>query len=124
MWRRNASVLLIAVAGAALSALALAPSVDASGGHRVRMLDTCDPASFNAAIGPDTCVSRHHGHGHDTTFDEFIGEACSATQTAADWKFKPSMLTVRAGWPVILENRGETNTFTLVKQLRRWVRAY
>jgi plastocyanin len=33
-----------------------------------------------------------------------------------EWRFDPSMLTVRAGRPVILKNEGgETHTFTMVK---------
>jgi plastocyanin len=110
MWRRNASVLLIAVAVSAVSALAPASPVAASGGHHIRMQDDCDRASFNKAIGPGTCV----GHG-DTTFGAFIGEV-TRTKAAAEWRFRPSMLRVQNGRPVLLQNEGgETHTFTLVK---------
>jgi plastocyanin len=99
-----------------VGALAFSTPSAADGGHKVRMLDDCDPASFNAALGDPTACIPPHGHGDDhTTFDEFIGEL-QATQQAAAWRFKPSMLTTRAGRPVILENRGgETHSFTLVK---------
>ncbi|NUR05450.1 MAG: hypothetical protein HOQ22_07115 [Nocardioidaceae bacterium] len=99
---------LLALAGA----LALASPTEASrSGKQIKILDDCDPASFNAAVGDGTCV----GDGR-TTFGDFLAEL-QATQAAADWRFKPSMLKVHAGRPVILENRGgETHTFTLVKQ--------
>jgi len=45
-----------------------------------------------------------------------VSVALTATQRAKDWKFDPSMLTIRRGRPVILENEGgETHSFTMVK---------
>ncbi|MEO6143326.1 MAG: hypothetical protein ABIP19_05035 [Dermatophilaceae bacterium] len=104
-----------------MSALALATPSDASRrggqdhhgdqdrhGQKVEILDDCNPASFNAAFG-DVCT----GDG-ETTVEQFLAEL-TATQQAKEWKFDPSMLTVRAGRPVILENEGgETHTFTMV----------
>lgn len=75
------------------------------------MEDDCEPASFNAALGqPDACV----GDGK-TSFGDFLAEL-EATKNAKDWKFDPSMLTIRQGRPVLVENEGgETHTFTLVE---------
>ena len=102
-----------ALAGGALAAIMmvfLAPSSDASHGQRVKIQDDCQPTSFNAAIGPGTCS----GDG-ETSFNSFVAEL-TKTKQAEDWRFDPSMLTAKAGRPVILQNEGgETHTFTLVK---------
>jgi plastocyanin len=115
MWSRTVPSVVTAGLLSVVGALALSTPSVADGGHKIRILDDCDPASFNAVLGDGACIPPH-GHGHDhTTFDAFISEL-QATQAAADWKFKPSMLTIRAGRPVILENRGgETHSFTMVK---------
>ena len=111
MWPKKISIALSAGSLAALSALALAGPTEAAcqGGERVRMHDDCDPTTFNAAFGP-VCV----GDG-ETTVDEFLGEL-AATQTVEAWNFDPSMLAIREGRPVLLDNRGgETHTFTMVE---------
>jgi hypothetical protein len=41
----------------------------ASATRQVQLLDDCDPATFNAAIGPGTCI-RDGG----TTFSEFVAQ--------------------------------------------------
>jgi hypothetical protein len=75
----------------------------------VRMQDQCNPATFNAAVGPGTCV----GDG-TVTFDHFVTEVTNA-QKAGAWLFDPADGTVEAGTPLKLENRGgETHTFTKV----------
>jgi plastocyanin len=114
MWPKKISLAVSAGSLAALSALAFAVPTEAArnGGERVRINDDCNAASFNAAFGAGVCVQRDG----DTTVDEFIAEL-TATQAAAAWNFDPSMLTVREGRPVLLENRGgETHTFTMVNQ--------
>ena len=112
MWHKKISIAVSAGSLAALSALALAGPTEAShqGGERVRMHDDCDPATFNAVLGPGACV----GDG-ETTVDQLFAEL-TATQTARAWNFDPSMLTIREGRPVLVENRGgETHTFTMVE---------
>lgn len=49
------------------------------------MRGACDPASFNAAVGPGTCVSGNQGN---TLFSDFIGELQS-DHIAAAWRFNP-----------------------------------
>lgn len=73
--------------------------------------DSCDPASFNAAVGAGTCVKPGR-----TTFDEFIGEL-AATQTAASWRFNPATATAHRGVDMLTQNvGGEAHTFTPVRQ--------
>jgi hypothetical protein len=52
--------------------LVLVPATGASAAsatRQVQLLDDCDPATFNAAIGPGTCI-RDGG----TTFSEFVAQ--------------------------------------------------
>jgi hypothetical protein len=73
--------------------------------------DSCDPASFNAALGPGTCVKNGH-----TTFPEFIAQLQS-TGVARDWRFTPEQLTARFGVNLLGNNvGGEEHTFTPVRQ--------
>ena len=83
----------------------------------VAIVDNCDPATFNAAIGPGTCVPTPHRH--DTTFAEFSGLLFSPL--AANiighpaWLFAPGYVSVRAGQAVRAANAGgEAHTFTEV----------
>jgi len=73
--------------------------------------DSCEPESFNAAIGPGTCVK--HGQ---TTFQEFIAEL-QATQSVRDWRFTPEQLPAQDGVNLLGNNvGGEEHTFTPVAQ--------
>lgn len=77
----------------------------------VRMQGPCDPASFNAAVGPGTCI----GNG-TITFAHFIAELTNAQKVGA-WHFDPSAGSLEPGTVLSLENRaGETHTFTKVKE--------
>jgi hypothetical protein len=61
--------------------LLLVPTAGASAASTTRqvlMLDDCDPATFNAAIGPGTCVKDG-----GTTFSEFIGGCPARRGTSA-----------------------------------------
>jgi hypothetical protein len=76
----------------------------------VQMLDECDPDTFNAAIGPGTCVSGHSG----VTFDKFLAQLV-ATQRAPAWRFAAPNFTVPYGATIVATNRGgEFHTFTRV----------
>ena len=73
--------------------------------------DSCDPASFDAAIGPGTCVKNGN-----TTFPEFIAELQS-TRVARDWRFTPEQLTAHFGVDLLGNNvGGEEHTFTPVRE--------
>jgi plastocyanin len=102
-----------ALALAVVAALATAmPAVaDDDVAVPVAVNDACDPVTFNAAVGPGTCV----GTG-TVTFSAFIAEL-TATHQVATWNFSPSSLTIEKGDSLVVTNRGgETHTFTEVSQ--------
>lgn len=75
----------------------------------VELRDDCDPASFNAVLGPGGCV----GTG-TTTFSEFIAEL-REDKVASDWVFDPDQVTIHVGDKLTIQNTGgETHTFTKV----------
>ena len=82
----------------------------AGAGHRqVQILDACDGPSFDAAIGPGTCV-RQGG----VTFEMFIDQLASTGEAPA-WRFAPEQLTLDAGSAITGWNRGgEFHTLTEV----------
>ena len=90
------------------------PRTSLAGGRQdvlVNMLDACDPDSFNAAIGPGTCV-RSGG----VKFDQFIAQLTQLA-FAAPWRFAPQNTNVRVGQAFVAENRGgEEHTFTEVDE--------
>lgn len=105
-----------------LVATALAgPANAGSGGHegdtkRVRLIDDCDPATFNAALGPGACV----GDG-ETTFDDLIAQLLDngfeANESADDWEFKPGDFHIDQGDRIRAVNTGgEFHTFTEVAE--------
>jgi plastocyanin len=76
----------------------------------VEMLDDCDPATFNAVIGPGTCQKNHPG----LTFSKFIQQLID-NQNAPAWRNAPSSLTLTLGSTLSAINRGgEVHTFTRV----------
>jgi hypothetical protein len=98
-----------------VSALALALSVastsTAASAHRqVQVLDDCEPASFNAALGdPNACVKAG-----TTTFLDFIGQLIEMGEAPA-WRFAPVRMNLAAGGSIDAYNRGgEFHTFTEV----------
>jgi hypothetical protein len=79
------------------------------GEKKIRMYDDCEPVSFNAAVGPGTCI----GNGR-TTFDEFIEELVE-TQDVKTWRNQPTQMHLNIGRETSIENRGgEVHTFTRV----------
>jgi hypothetical protein len=102
-------LIIAGVTGFALMYFAGAATADRGNDNRtVRMRDDCEPASFNAAIGPGTCVRDGH-----TTFDEFV--AALATGGDHHWRFNPAMTGLKEGRGLQVANRGgEFHTFTKV----------
>lgn len=93
------------------TASAAAPSF-AAAGRRILMLDQCDPESFNAAIGPETCVNRNGG----ITFDQFIAQL-ARNQRAPSWRFSPDVIHVPREQTLGVANLGgEVHTFTEVAE--------
>ena len=102
-----ASVVLLSVA-TALAQQKSSPQVV------IHIRDYCDPASFNAAVGPDTCV-RDTTNGA-ITFTGFLAEL-GADKSVGAWRFAPDQIRVSQGATLLVQNLGgETHTFTEVKR--------
>ena len=83
---------------------------DVKPAHPIELLDQCDPATFNAAVGPGTCMSGHPG----IKFDRFINQLIT-TQDAPAWRNAPNNFTAALGTQLVAINRGgEVHTFTRV----------
>jgi len=79
--------------------------------RQVIMNDACDPETFNAVLGPNSCV----GHG-GVTFDNFIAQL-TRMERVPSWFFAPPNATARVGDEFVVFNRGgETHTFTEVDE--------
>ena len=77
----------------------------------VKMMDACDPTSFNAAIGAGACV-RSGG----VKFAKFL-QLLGKHQKVGAWHFAPASLNVRVGQELLAVNRGgEEHTFTEVRE--------
>ena len=108
MRRRLASSL----AASLVLVLAFASTAVAGPSHRtVQILDDCDAATFNAVLGPGSCVKDG-----DVTFEEFVNSLL-AGRPHASWRFSPTHLRLDAGGTITAKNRGgEFHTFTEVAQ--------
>jgi len=85
----------------------------ASGGT-VQLLDNCDPASFNAALGAGACL--HASSGGGMTLAAFNAEL-NANHSVAAWDMEPDQMTVREGSTFSVTNTGgETHTYTEVDE--------
>ncbi len=77
----------------------------------VQMMDACDPATFNAAVGPGTCT-RSGG----VRFEDFL-RLLGAHQSIGSWHFAPTTLNARVGQTLLAFNQGgEVHTFTEVAE--------
>lgn len=77
--------------------------------RRVTMMDACDGPTFNAAIGPGTCV-RQGG----VSFSEFVAQL-TAHHAAGAWRNAPSQTEAWRGDSLVaVNNGGEVHTFTRV----------
>src|SRR4026209_2707414 len=111
MKRKLTTHVVVWLALAAMATLSLTTNAAVQGDKKIRLLDDCEPVSFNAVLGDGACV----GNGH-TTFAEFIAEL-EATQDAHKWRNQPTDMQVNVGRPTLIENRGgEVHTFTPVAE--------
>jgi plastocyanin len=84
----------------------------------IHIRDYCDPATFNAAVGPDTCVrgAQNPFSNGAIIFPAFIAELVSDGSVGA-WRFAPQQVKIAEGTTLNLQNLGgETHTFTEVKR--------
>ena len=104
--RRSLVVLAIA-SSTALAACGDQDIVDVGNGlNAVSMRDECDPASFNAALGPGACTRQ----GNVTFMTEL-----TTTQRVGAWQFVPSTFSMQVGQSITARNDGgEGHTFTRV----------
>jgi hypothetical protein len=115
MVQRRLRQFLMVLPIALLVIVALPTSAAAGPDHRtVKAYDDCEQASFNAAIGPGTCV----GDG-ETTITDFVGQLITngylANKSAPDWNFDRASFDIDKGGRVTVENRGgEFHSFTEV----------
>ena len=104
--------LVSSLAASLVLVLTFASSAFAGPSQRnVQIIDDCDAATFNAALGPGSCVKDG-----DVTFEEFVNSLVSGSPHAA-WRMSPGMVRLDAGGTVTANNRGgEFHTFTEVAQ--------
>jgi plastocyanin len=75
-------------------------------------LDECDPATFNAALGPDFC--RNVTLGASTTLSDLFAKAAAGTPDPG-WDFEPDVLKIKEGTHLsVVDQGGEPHTFTEV----------
>ncbi|MGH7779027.1 MAG: cupredoxin domain-containing protein [Candidatus Binataceae bacterium] len=80
---------------------------------QIVMLDECDPATFNAALGADFC--KNVTLGYFTTLDDLLAGAEAGTPDPG-WDFEPDKLTIKQGTGlIVVDEGGEPHTFTEVK---------
>jgi plastocyanin len=120
MYRRSSAatiaVLTLLLGGCDDAARSTAPQPELkaiAGGEqrRVQMMDACDPQSFNAAIGPGTCI-RQGG----LDFAKFLA-LLGKHQKVGAWHFAPATLNARVGQELLaINDGGEVHTFTEVEE--------
>jgi plastocyanin len=101
--------LLALTAASLLAAIAASVASGAASTRGIAVLDDCEPTSFNAAIGPGTCVKDG-----TVTFGDFIGQLVEMGRAPA-WRFAPDHATLDAGGTLVAANHGgEFHTLTEV----------
>jgi hypothetical protein len=102
----------VILSGMALGVVTLMTAMAvASGSRTVELEDSCDQATFNAAIGPGTCV----GDG-DVTFPEFLAKLNPQDFGHEEWRFHFGRAHIDKGETLKASNEGgEFHTFTEVK---------
>jgi plastocyanin len=77
-------------------------------------LDECDPATFNAVLGPDFC--KNVALGYATTLSDLLTGAQS-NNPSPNWDFEPDSVSVPHGTLIkVVDQGGEPHTFTEVQK--------
>jgi plastocyanin len=96
--------------GCVLALLALPAAALAGDTRKVFVMDRCEPESFDAAVGPGTCV-RNGG----VTFDKFARRLNPKDGGHNAWRFGPPHFGLKSGQTITATNTGgEFHTFTEV----------
>jgi plastocyanin len=75
-------------------------------------LDECNPATFNAALGPDFC--KNVTLGAFTTLTDLFAKAAAGNPDPG-WDFEPDVVKIEEGTTVsVIDQGGEPHTFTEV----------
>ena len=104
---------------AVITSLAAATPAMAQAGQprqvQIVALDECDPATFNAALGPDFCHNIALAPlGFATTLEDLFAKA-AAGHPDPGWDFEPDQVTIKKGGVVsVVDQGGELHTFTEV----------
>jgi plastocyanin len=94
---------------AVIGLLALAGSAFGADQRVVKTQDDCDPATFNAVLGPGACV----GSGQ-TTFQDLLDQF-AARGSVDKWQFSRPDFNIDAGGTItVVDEGGEPHTFTRV----------
>lgn len=111
---RKAAIAVLSFIACGLVLLAAVYPDDPPPVAQVVALDECDPATFNAALGPDFC--KNIALGYSTTLPNLLAEAAAGTPDTK-WDFEPDTLQVKQGTVLsVVDQGGEPHTFTEVKQ--------
>ena len=118
---RQFGLLCVIGAAATLGSTSIASAHNSSGKDgrgevvKIRMIDRCDPATFNAALGPDACVPPKPFK-KPVTFDALLASFDPVEHTASPaWRFKPSDIEIDVGDTLLVTNvGGEPHSFTEV----------
>ena len=79
---------------------------------QVVALDECDPATFNAALGPDFC--KNVALGASTVLSDLFAGAANGTPDPG-WDFEPDSVQIKDGAILsVVDEGGEPHTFTEV----------
>jgi plastocyanin len=89
--------------------IAAAPAQSNGSTIPLNMLDACDQASFDAAVGPGTCA-RNGG----MKFSQFV-DLLTRHHTVQAWSFAPATINASVGESIVATNKGgEAHSFTEV----------
>jgi len=96
------------------SAQHAAESENATSTAQIVALDECDPATFNAALGPDFC--KNVALGSATTLTDLFSKAAAGTPDPG-WDFEPDTIQIKKGTTLsVVDQGGEPHTFTEVEK--------
>jgi hypothetical protein len=83
---------------------------------QIRMRDFCDQQTFDAAVGPGTCLPIIGKGIPGMPFSFFFGELVQ-DKSVGEWRFNPERIEAGEGTKLVLTNLGgETHTLTRVEE--------